>query len=55
MTAAIAERFRGADVQNLYGGKAAARPRSLPYGDEGNFARIRPKESADAGIYCATQ
>ena len=36
-------------MQNLYGGKASARPRSLPYGGEGNFARIRPKESADAG------
>ena len=53
--AAIAERFRGADAQNLYGGKASARPRSLPYGDEGNFARIRPKDTASAGKACATQ
>ena len=33
---------------------ASARPRSLPYGGEGNFARIRPKESASAEIVLRT-
>ena len=53
--AAIAERFRGAEAQNLYGGKASARPRSLPHGGEGNFAHIRPKDTASAGVYGARE
>ena len=39
----------------MYGGKASARPRSLPHGDEGNFARIRPKDTASAEIFSARQ
>ena len=41
-------------MQNLYG-VCAARPRSLPHGGEGNFARIRPKDSADTEILWRTR